>query len=133
MFDFKFFGFHRKNCALHCHFCALFFDTYVSFYVYFSTQNSQNYASYGFLCFTWFYYVKEYCKEVQIVILSQFVQVRDTRNVCFGCSLIWRCWIFDICFDFFKCCCLRKTTINIRYLIFKIWHIQIDELPMTLE
>ena len=33
----------------------------------------------------------------------------------------------NICFDFFKCVCLKKTTTK----IFEIRHVQIDELPRT--
>ena len=46
-----------------------------------------------------------------------------------GSSSIWTCRILNICFDFFQ---LRlPVESNIKYLKFKIWRVQIDELPRT--
>ena len=45
-------------------------------------------------------------------------------------SSIWRCRILNTCFDFYHFACMQKTTYNI-YSIFKIWHVQIEELPRT--
>ena len=66
--------------------------------VYCNTVNSQK-------CFTWFYSVKEYCHN-----LSKS-EIREMYVL--GSSLIWTCWILNICFDFFHCICLHKITTNI--------------------
>ena len=65
-----------------------------------------------FLCFTWFYSVKESFHN-----LSKS-EIREMYVL--GSSLIWTCWILNICFDFFHCICLHKITTNIWLSISKI-------------
>ena len=51
-----------------------------------------------------------YCYVLALMILVLILMLNDL-----GMSSICPCWILYICFDFFHCACLRKTTTNIRY------------------
>ena len=51
-----------------------------------------------------------YCYVLALMILVLILMLNDL-----GMSSICPCWILYICFDFFHCACLQKTTTNIRY------------------
>ena len=53
--------------------------------------------------------------------------IASEKSYVLGSSSIWTWRILNICCDFFHCASLKK-----QQQIFKIWHVQIDELPRKL-
>ena len=57
-------------------------------------------------------------KMEDLLICRLFMMMKTYLHHCqvyvLDSSLIWRCRISNICFDFFKCACLKKTITNVR-------------------